>query len=242
MGIQSYEDMLYYIPYKYIDRTRVYTIRELTSDLPYIQVKAKITNLTSVGAGKQMRMVATAYDGTGELELVWFTGHKYLSSQITPDKEYLIFGKPTIFNHKMNIVHPEMDLYETSAKQLVGFQAIYPTTEKMKKSYLTSRLINKIQANIFKAINGRIQETLPAWFIKKHNLIYLHEALYNIHFPENPDMLRKAQYRLKFEELFYIQLNILKLKFNRKAAFQGHLFTTVGDYFNDFYHNHLPFP
>lgn len=133
MGIQSYEDMLYYIPYKYIDRTRVYTIRELTSDLPYIQVKAKITNLTSVGAGKQMRMVATAYDGTGELELVWFTGHKYLSSQITPDKEYLIFGKPTIFNHKMNIVHPEMDLYETSAKQLVGFQAIYPTTEKMKK-------------------------------------------------------------------------------------------------------------
>ena len=166
MGIQSYEDMLYYIPYKYIDRTRVYTIRELTSDLPYIQVKAKITNLTSVGAGKQMRMVATAYDGTGELELVWFTGHKYLYSQIIPDKEYLIFGKPTIFNHKMNIVHPEMDLYETSAKQLVGFQAIYPTTEKMKKSYLTSRLINKIQANIFKAINGRIQETLLAWFIK----------------------------------------------------------------------------
>ena len=242
MGIQSYEDMLYYIPYKYIDRTRVYTIRELTSDLPYIQVKAKITNLSSIGVGKQMRMVATAYDGTGELELVWFTGHKYLASQINPDKEYLIFGKPTIFNHKMNIVHPEMDLYETSVKQLVGFQAIYPTTEKMKKSYLTSRLINKIQANIFKAINGRIQETLPAWFIKKYNLIYLHEALYNIHFPENPDMLRKAQYRLKFEELFYIQLNILKLKFNRKAAFQGHLFTTVGDYFNDFYHNHLPFP
>ena len=242
MGIQSYEDMLYYIPYKYIDRTRVYTIRELTSDLPYIQVKAKITNLSSIGVGKQMRMVATAYDGTGELELVWFTGHKYLASQINPDKEYLIFGKPTIFNHKMNIVHPEMDLYETSVKQLVGFQAIYPTTEKMKKSYLTSRLINKIQANIFKAINGRIQETLPAWFIKKYNLIYLHEALYNIHFPENPDMLRKAQYRLKFEELFYIQLNILKLKFNRKTAFQGHLFTTVGDYFNDFYHNHLPFP
>ena len=111
MGIQSYEDMLYYIPYKYIDRTRVYTIRELTSAIPYNQVKAKITNLTSVGVGKQIRMVATAYDGTGELELVWFTGHKYLSSQIAPDKEYLIFGKPTIFTHKMNIVHPEMYLY-----------------------------------------------------------------------------------------------------------------------------------
>ena len=224
MGIRSYEDMLYYTPYKYIDRTRIYTIGELTSDLPYIQVKAKIMNLSAVGTGKQTRMVATAYDGTGELELAWFTGYKYLTSLILPDKEYLIFGKPSVFNHKLNIVHPEIDLYEANAKQLVGFQAIYPTTEKMKKSYLTSRVINKIQANIFKAINGRIQETLPAWFIKKHNLIYLHEALYNIHFPENPDMLRNAQYRLKFEELFYIQLNILKLKFNRKAAFQGHPF------------------
>lgn len=234
--------MLYYIPYKYVDRTRIYSIGELSPQLPYIQVKAKITNLTSVGIGKQTRMVATAYDGTGELELVWFTGYKYLTSQIAPDKEYLIFGKPSIFNQKMNIVHPEIDLYDANAKQLVGFQAIYPTTEKMKKSYLTSRVISKIQTNIFKAINGRVQETLPAWFIQKYKLAYLHEALHNIHFPETPDRLRDAQYRLKLEELFYIQLNILKLKFNRKATFQGHPFTSVGDYFNDFYYNHLPFP
>lgn len=242
LGICSYEDMLYHIPYKYIDRTQLYTIRELRPQFPYIQIKAKITNLTLVGVGKQTRAVATAYDETGELELIWFKGYKYLNNLIAPDTDYLIFGKPSVFNHKLNIVHPEIDVYEANASQLVGFQAVYPTTEKMKKSYLTSRFISKIQANIFKNIHGKIQETLPAWFIKKYGLIYLHDALYNIHFPENPDMLHKAQYRLKFEELFYIQLNILKLKFNRRAAFKGHCFSTVGKYFNDFYYNHLPFP
>ena len=243
LGIESYEDMLYYVPHKYIDRTRLYTIGELNEQLPYIQVKAKITNLTTVGSGKQERMTATAYDDTGALELVWFKGFKYLSAQISPDKEYLIFGKPSVFNQRLNIVHPEIDPYDQAAsQQLVGFQAVYPTTEKMKKSYLNSRLISKIQANIFNAIHGEIAETLPAWFIKQHNLMYLHNALHNIHFPESPDSLRQAQYRLKFEELFYIQLNILKLKFNRKAAFQGHVFSKVGHYFNDFYFNHLPFP
>ncbi|WP_294140881.1 ATP-dependent DNA helicase RecG [uncultured Sanguibacteroides sp.] len=242
LNICSYEDMLYHIPYKYIDRTRLYTIRELNAQLPYIQIKAKISRLTSVGIGKQKRMVAIANDGTGELELIWFKGYKYLDSQILPDKEYLIFGKPSVFNQQLNIVHPEIDPYEANARQLVGFQAVYPTTEKMKKSFLTSRSISKIQANIFKNLNGRIPETLPAWFIKKYNLIYLHDALFNIHFPENPELLRKAQYRLKFEELFYIQLNILKLKFNRKASFKGHPFHIVGDFFNNFYHNLLPFP
>lgn len=243
LGIESYEDMLYYVPYKYIDRSRLYTVSELDGQLPYIQVKAKITNLSTVGTGKQTRMTATAYDDTGALELVWFKGFKYLASQISPDKEYLIFGKPSMFNQKLNIVHPEIDPYDEAAdRQLVGVQAVYPTTEKMKKSYLTSKLISKIQANIFKAINGKIPETLPAWFIKRHNLMYLHEALHNIHFPESPDNLRQAQYRLKFEELFYIQLNILKLKFNRKAAFRGHVFGKVGACFNDFYFHHLPFP
>lgn len=241
LNIRSYEDMLYYVPYKYVDRTRVYTIAELNAHLPYIQVKAKITNLNTTGIGKQKRMTAIAYDGTGELELVWFKGLKYLESQFSPDKEYLIFGKPTLFNHRLNIVHPDIDPFETHARQLVGFQAVYPTTEKMKKSFLTSKTIGKIQAGILQN-HKHIPETLPAWFIKKHHLIYLHEALYQIHFPENPEMLRKAQYRLKFEELFYIQLNILKLKYKRKTYFKGHLFSHVGDFFNDFYHNHLPFP
>ena len=233
---------MYHVPFKYVDRSRLYTIAELSSQLAYIQVKAKIINLTSVGSGNQKRMVATAYDETGELELVWFKGHKYLVDQIAYDKEYLIFGKPSLFNHRLNIVHPDIDLFESSASQLVGFQAIYPTTEKMKKNLITSKVISKLQATILKQQNGHIPETLPAWFIQKHHLIYLHEALYNIHFPKSPELLRKAQYRLKFEELFYIQLNILKLKYRRKAHFKGHPFGQVGDYFNNFYHHHLPFP
>lgn len=241
LGIQSYEDMLYHVPYKYIDRTKLYTISELNPQLPYIQIRARIRDLQSVGVGKAQRMTAVAYDDTGTLELVWFKGFKYLPTQIVPGKEYLIFGQPTAFNRKINIVHPEIDSFEKASQLLVGFQAIYPTTEKMKKAFLNSKAIGKIQDTIFKSINGKISETLPAWFIQEHKLMFLHEALYNIHFPESPEKLRAALYRLKFEELFYIQLNILKLKYKRKAYFRGHEFKTVGEYFNAFYHQYLPF-
>ena len=241
LQVQSYEDMLYHVPFKYVDRSKIYTIAALNSQLPYIQIKAKIRDLRSIGQGKSLRMTAIAYDDTGTLELVWFKGFKYLSSQIDPDREYLIFGQPSEFNHKLNIVHPEIDPFDKASPLLVGFQAIYPTTEKMKKSFLNSKAIGKIQATIFKTIQGKISETLPAWFIQRHKLLFLHEALYNIHFPENPDMLHKAQYRLKFEELFYIQLNIQKIKYKRKTYFKGHPFTTIGTYFQTFYHQYLPF-
>lgn len=241
LAIQSYEDMLYYVPYKYIDRSRIYQIAEVRNHLPYIQIKARIRDLKSVGEGKALRMVATAYDETGTLELVWFKGFKYLSNQIDPNKEYLIFGQPSEFNRKINIVHPEIDNFEKASPLLVGFQAIYPTSEKLKKAFLNSKAISKIQAGIFKSIQGKISETLPAWFIQRHKLMFLHEALYNIHFPESPDMLRKALFRLKFEELFYIQLNILKIKYKRKSYFKGHEFTNIGTYFNTFYKQYLPF-
>lgn len=241
LQIQSYEDMLYHIPYKYVDRSKIYKIAEITGQLPYIQIKARIRDLKSVGEGKALRMSATAYDETGTLELVWFKGFKYLANQIDANRDYLIFGQPSEFNRKINIVHPEIDNFEKASQLLVGFQAIYPTTEKMKKSFLNSKAISKIQDAIFKHINGKIPETLPAWFIKQYNLIYLHDALYNVHFPTSPEMLRKAIFRLKFEELFYIQLNILKLKYKRKLYFKGHTFTSVGKYFNDFYSHHLPF-
>ena len=242
LGIQSYEEMLYHIPYKYIDRSKIYKIADLNPHLPYIQVKARIRDLKSLGAGKSLRMSATAYDETGELELIWFKGVKYLNSQIETEKEYLIFGQPSAFNRKLNIIHPEIDLFEKASHLLSGFQAVYPTTEKMKKAFLNSKAISKIQGAIFKNINGKIPETLPAWFIQKYRLLYLHEALYNVHFPESPETLRKALFRLKFEELFYIQLNILKLKYKRKIAFKGCPFPLIGDYFNTFYHQYLPFP
>lgn len=241
LQVESYEDMLYHVPFKYIDRSRIYTIAELSGKMPYIQVKAKIRDLQSVGAGKAQRMTATAYDETGTLELVWFKGFKYLKGQFDPHKDYLIFGQPSEFNHRLNIIHPEIDSFEKASPLLVGFQAIYPTTEKMKKAFLNSKAISKIQDTIFKNIHGKISETLPAWFIQEHKLLFLHDALYNIHFPSSPEMLRKAIYRLKFEELFYIQLNILKLKYKRKTYFKGHSFKSVGNYFNTFYREHLPF-
>lgn len=241
LQIQSYEDMLYHVPFKYIDRSKIYTIAELSSHLPYIQIKARIRDLASTGEGKAARMTAIAYDDTGTLELVWFKGFKYLANQIDATKEYLIFGQPSEFNHKLNIVHPEIDSFEKASQLLIGFQAIYPTSEKMKKSFLNSKAISKIQETIFKTLNGKISETLPAWFIQQHKLMFLHDALYNIHFPVSPELLRKAIFRLKFEELFYIQLNILKLKYKRKAYFKGHPFQVVGDYFNNFYQQYLPF-
>lgn len=242
LQIQSYEDMLYHVPYRYIDRSKIFKISELSSQLPYIQVKAQIKDLKSVGTGKGQRMVATAWDDSGELELVWFKGFKYLAGQFEPGKEYLIFGQPSEFNRRLNIVHPEIDNFEKASHLLVGFQAVYPTTEKMKKSFLNSKAISKIEASIFQHLNGKITETLPAWFIQKYKLLYLHEALWNVHFPTSPDMLRKAIFRLKFEELFYIQLNILKLKYKRKRFFKGCSFTNIGDYFNRFYNQYLPFP
>lgn len=241
LGIESYEDMLYHVPYKYIDRSKIYKISELNSQLPYIQIKAKICELQIVGTGNSQRMTAIAYDGSGSLKLVWFKGFKYLANQLEANREYLIFGQPSLFNNQLNIIHPEIDNYEKASPLLVGLQGVYPTSEKMKKIFLNSKAISKIQATIFKTLKIKIPETLPSWFIQRHKLLYLHEALHNIHFPESPEILQKALYRLKFEELFYIQLNILKLKHKRKIAFKGHVFTTIGDYFNTFYRQYIPF-
>ncbi len=242
LGIVSYEEMLYHIPYRYVDRSKIYRIAELNAKLPYIQVRARIRELHNVGTGKAARMTAIAYDDSGELELVWFKGLKYLKGQFEEGKEYLIFGQPSEFNRRLNIVHPETDLFEKAGHLLTGFQSLYPTTEKMKKSFLHSKAIGKIQDAIFRSINGKIPETLPAWFISRYQLMYLHDALYNVHFPSSPEALEKALFRLKFEELFYIQLNILKLKYKRKAFFKGCAFSTVGEYFNGFYTNYLPLP
>ena len=150
LQVQSYEDMLYHVPFKYIDRSKIYTIAELNGHLPYIQIKARIRDLKTVGEGKGVRMTATAYDETGTLELVWFKGFKYLTNQLDADKDYLIFGQPSEFNHKLNIVHPEIDVFEKASHLLIGFQAIYPTTEKMKKSFLNSKAIGKIQETILR--------------------------------------------------------------------------------------------
>ena len=241
LEIRSYEDMLYYIPYRYIDRTRVYQIREINKKISYIQLKVKIKDVKTIDNGKSQRMTAVAYDHSGTIELVWFKGFKYIASTITPETEYLVFGQVSEFNHRFNIVHPEIDSYEKAIEQAVGLQPIYNTTERMKKAFLNSKAINRIQTSIFRKMTSRLAETLPAWFLKKYQLETLHTSLYNIHFPNSEEELNKARHRLKFEELFYIQLNILRQKFKRKLYFRGNIFEQVGHYFNTFYQNHLPF-
>ncbi|MGQ1908347.1 ATP-dependent DNA helicase RecG [Marinifilum sp. RC60d5] len=242
LSIYSYEDLLYYFPYKYIDRTKFYQVNEIHSKLPYIQVKGQITNIEVIGEKRQQRLVAYFTDGNGIMELVWFKGIKYIKNNLKPNTEYIVFGKPSEFNRKVNVVHPELEEAENKKGKInASLQAFYLTSEKMKNSFLNSKAIQKLQENALRSVNGKIPETLPAPLIKKLGLINLHEALLHIHFPKNAETLKKAQYRLKFEELFYIQLNILKMKMKRKVLYKGHLFASIGDYFNQFYKNNLPF-
>ncbi len=242
-GIFTYEDLLYYFPYKYVDRSKFYTVRELNPNMPYVQVKGKLTSLKTVGSGRHARLTATFSDGTGTMELVWFKGHKYIKDSLDPKAEYIIFGKPSIFNGMINVVHPEMDKVDP-AKSVIrsGLQAFYNTTEKMKKGYLNSRGILKLMQNLFKLLQREtIPETMPAPLTKRLKLINLNDALRTAHFPDNTKHLEKAQFRLKFEELFYLQLNILRIKNQRKLAVKGHIFKVVGDNLNTFYKNNIPF-
>jgi ATP-dependent DNA helicase RecG (EC 3.6.1.-) len=242
LSIYSYEDLLYHFPYKYIDRTKFYSIREINSKLPYIQVRGQITGIETLGEKRQQRLVAYFTDGEDTMELVWFKGIKYIKGNLKPNTDYIVFGKPSEFNRKINVVHPEIEeTSKSNGKINASLQSFYLTTEKMKNSFLNSRTIQKLQENALKSVNGKIPETLPAPLIKRLGLINLHEALLQIHFPQNTEILKKAQYRLKFEELFYIQLNILKMKMKRKILYKGHPFSKIGEFFNTFYQNNLPF-
>jgi ATP-dependent DNA helicase RecG len=210
--------------------------------MPYIQVKGKITSLKLVGEGRGKRMTGTFSDGTGTLELVWFRGLKYLKEQIKPNETYILFGKPSKFNNTINVVHPELDKEQNGKVPFfAGLQPFYNTTEKMKNSYLGSRAMFKLVQNVFQAYNSVIPETLPASIIENLKLMNINQALRHIHMPPDAQTLQNASFRLKFEELFYIQLNILRLRNQRTYHLQGHVFTKVGNYFNQFYAENLPF-
>jgi len=242
LSVHSYEDLLYHFPYKYIDRTKFYKTTEIHSKLPYIQVKGRITDMQTIGEKRQQRLVANFTDGHGIIELVWFKGIKYVKSNIKADIEYIVFGKPAEFNHRINVVHPELEECKTTQNKIqASLQAFYPTSEKMKAGFVNSKTIHKFQEAILSSVNGKIPETLPAYIVKHLGVLNLHDALLQIHFPENAETLKKAQYRLKFEELFYIQLGTLKKKMKRKILYQGHQFIKIGEYFNSFFQNNLPF-
>lgn len=241
LKIFSFEDLLYYFPYKYIDRSRTYKIKEIDGNMPYIQLRGEILNFETQGEGKGRRLIARFSDGTGIIELVWFKGIKFIIEKYKPGTEYTLFGKPIRFGNKFNIAHPEIDPIDDIIDKAPGLQAYYNTTEKMKSHFLNSKAIQKIMYNLWKSINGPLPETLPAQVIARSQVIYLTEAIRNIHFPQSPDLLRKAQFRLKFEELFYLQLNILRFTRQRQKKLGGFRFDHIGDYFNNFYHQCLPF-
>lgn len=242
LQIYSLRDLLYYFPYKYVDRSRLYYIHEIDGNMPYIQLKGEVLSFETIGEGRQRRLVGHFSDGTGIVDLVWFQGLKYVMGKYKAHEEYIVFGKPTVFNARINIAHPDIDPAGELTLSSMGMQPYYNTTEKMKRSGLNSHTLEKLMKNLFQTLQCEvIDETLSPQLIHIHRLMPLTEALYNIHFPQSPDLLRKAQYRLKFEELFYIQLNILRYTKERRNKFRGLLFERVGEVFNTFYSQNLPF-
>lgn len=241
LGVSSYEDLLYYFPYKYIDRSRFYSIRELHEDMPYIQLKGRFVSFEQAGEGRGKRLIGTFSDGTGTIDLVWFKGHKYVSDKLQLRTEYIVFGKPALFGSRFNIAHPEVDPVSQSDQVAGGFTPFYNTTERMKSSFLNSRAVQNMQYALLEWINGKIDDTLPEYIRSRVGITGINEAMQNIHFPQSAEALRQAQLRLKFEELFYIQLNILRTAKLRQQKFQGILFARVGSYFNTFYKECLPF-
>lgn len=242
LSIYSLRDLLYYFPYKYVDRSRLYYIHEIDGNMPYIQLRGRILSFEMFGEGRQRRLVGHFSDGTGVVDLVWFQGLKYITGKHKANEEYIVFGKPTVFNGRINVAHPDIDPAQELTLSTMGLQPYYNTTEKMKRTSLNSHALEKLMKNLFQALQKEsFEETLSPSLIAAHQLMPLTDALYNIHFPQNPELLRKAQYRLKFEELFYVQLNILRYTKERRNKFRGLVFERVGEIFNTFYAHHLPF-
>ena len=242
LGMRTVEDLLTYYPYKYIDRSRFYTIREVNENIPYIQLKGRIISFEKRGEGRSQRLVATFTDSTGFIELVWFKGIKFVESKYRLNQEYIAFGKPARYGTKLNIAHPEMEaLTNENEQKNIGLQAHYNTTEKMKTNFLNSAAIRKMVFTALSDSTLHISETLPTSMIQKFALMSREEAINNIHFPKNADLLSKAQRRLKFEELFFIQLSIIRQTKLREQKYKGYIFGSIGAIFNRFYEECLPF-
>ncbi len=241
LQISTLQDLLYYFPYKYIDRSRIFQVREVDGTMPYIQLKGKILSFEQIGEGRKQRLVAHFSDGTGVADLVWFSGIKYTLDRYRPGVEYVVFGKPTIFGGRVNVAHPEIDLEANLNLSEMGMQPYYNTTEKMKKAGLNSTAVRKLVNNLMALIVEPLPETLPDWLREKEHLMPLTDALKVLHNPRTPLELRLAQLRVKFEELFYIQLNLARFASDRQRRFKGYVFARVGEHFNRFYNEKLPF-
>jgi len=242
LDIRSAEDLIRHYPYKYVDRSRFYFIHEINAEMPFIQLKGQIIRFEKVGEGHNQRLTAIFTDGRENIELIWFKGVKYVIDKFKPGIQYIVFGKPSPFNGRFNIVHPEIELAsQLPPPEQMGLQPFYNTSEKMKSSFLNSKTLQKIIFPLLQSIKSGIPDTLPAYLLQKYALMNLTDSLVNVHFPKNADALNKARQRLKFEELFYIQLNILQQTKWRDQHFKGFVFGQIGHYFNTFFKDCLPF-
>nr|WP_311147589.1 ATP-dependent DNA helicase RecG [Prevotella pallens] len=242
LGISTYSDLLEYYPYKYVDRTKIYLISELTTNMPYVQIKGHILSFEEFDMGRRKkRIVAHFTDGHGVCDLVWFNGSQYIYKNYFIEKEYVIFGKPSIYNQRFQFTHPDID--DASELQLnnMGMQPFYNTTEKMKKAGITSHTIEKLTKTLIEKLVEPLPETLPNFITQRLHLISRNDALRKIHYPTSIDDTQRAQVRLKFEELFYVQLNILRYASDQRRKYRGYYFKTIGKQFNWFYTHNLPF-
>ena len=241
IGIETYGDLLEYYPYKYVDRSHIYTISSLSPDMPFVQIKGRILSFESFQMGvKKKRLVAHFRDGTGVVDLVWFSGTQYVSKNYKMGVEYIVFGKPTIFGGRFQISHPELDLAENLQLSEMGMQPFYVTTERMKNSGLSSRSLEKI----VKALLSRLPpqpETLPDYITAPLHLVSRDAAIRGVHYPHAQMEMQKARERLKFEELFYVQLNILRYTANHRRKYRGYLLPRIGEHFNSFFKQNLKF-
>jgi ATP-dependent DNA helicase RecG len=244
LAIHNFEDLLQHFPFKHIDRTRFYKIKDIQPELPHVQVIARLTHKEILGEKHTRRLVAQVQDETGVMELVWFQGIKWAEKSLMIGKAYILFGKPGVFNGKAQISHPEFDLYSPEALKRKGnmtLQPVYSSTEKLKQFTLDSKGLQKLIAGLLEQHTKDIHENLPLYILNRFKLMGRADAYRNIHFPEDTTKLTEARHRLKFEELFFLQLKLLKNKLLRTQKFKGNVFDKVGHYFNEFYHHKLPF-
>ena len=243
LGIETYGDLLEYYPYKYVDRSKVYTVHELTGDMPFVQVVGRILSFETFEMGpRKERVVAHFTDGTGIMDLVWFNGGKYAKQNYKIGTQYLIFGRPGVFNNRIQVQHPDIDLAEKVELSAMGMQPYYNTTEKMKKAGMNSRSVERLVKTLLSVLKDPLPETIPDFITGPLHLMSRDQALRNLHYPQDTKELERARVRMKFEELFFVQLNILRYASDQRRKYRGYVFNRIGDIFNTFYHQNLPFP
>lgn len=242
LGIYTFGDLLNYYPFRYIDKSKVYSIASVNTDAIHVQLKGKLTNIQTLGERRSKRLVATLTDDTGSIELVWFKGIKWIAPTLKPNIDYMVFGKPSRFNNKFNISHPDIEPAQQSlVANQINLEGVYFTSEKLSSKGLNAKGIFKIQKNLVSQIKNHIPESLPKYLTEKLNLLNKEQAVINAHTPHNNELLQKALFRLKFEELFYLQLRLLRQKVVKTQTLKGYAFKSIGENFNNFYNNYLPF-